>query len=180
MTISPGTYELGPDSGTLTVRTGRVGAAARAGHDLLLRVGRWSATLELADDPAQSRVSLSADSRSLSVVEGTGGLKALDDDDRRSIAKTIDDEVLKGTTIAFHSTSVRHDGDGRYRVTGDLELAGATNLIAFEVTIDPDGRLTGSATVRQSDWGMKPYSALFGTLKVADEVVVEIDARLGG
>ena len=38
--------------------------------------------------------------------------------------------------------------------------------------------MTGSAVVTQTEWGMKPYSALFGALKVADEVRVEIDARL--
>ena len=32
--------------------------------------------------------------------------------------------------------------------------------------------------VKQTEWGMKPYTALFGTLKVADEVRVEIDAGL--
>jgi hypothetical protein len=31
--------------------------------------------------------------------------------------------------------------------------------------------------VRQSDWGMKPYSALFGTLKVADEVEVSVETE---
>ena len=30
--------------------------------------------------------------------------------------------------------------------------------------------------VKQTDWGIKPYSALFGALKVADEVEVAIDA----
>ena len=43
--------------------------------------------------------------------------------------------------------------------------------------IGDDGRLTGEATVKQTDFGIKPYSALFGTLKVADEVEIEIDAK---
>lgn len=38
--------------------------------------------------------------------------------------------------------------------------------------------MTGNATVKQTDWGMKPYSALFGTLRVIDEVGGEIDAML--
>ena len=31
--------------------------------------------------------------------------------------------------------------------------------------------------VKQSEWGMKPYSALFGALKVADEVEVTLEGR---
>jgi hypothetical protein len=36
--------------------------------------------------------------------------------------------------------------------------------------------VTGSAHVRQTDWGIKPFSALFGTLRVADVVEVAVDA----
>ena len=32
--------------------------------------------------------------------------------------------------------------------------------------------------IKQTDWKIKPYSALFGTLKVADEVEVAVDARV--
>ena len=86
--------------------------------------------------------------------------------------------MLKGTAIAFRSTSVQAAGDGRLSVQGDLELAGGSNPVAFELEIADDGHITGSAVVKQSAWGMKPYTALFGTLKVADEVTVSIDARL--
>jgi len=41
-----------------------------------------------------------------------------------------------------------------------------------------DGNLTGRATITQSDFGMKPYSTLFGALKVVDEVQVAFDGRL--
>jgi hypothetical protein len=37
--------------------------------------------------------------------------------------------------------------------------------------------MTGSCTVTQTAFGMKPYSALFGALKVADDVQVEIDTK---
>jgi hypothetical protein len=38
--------------------------------------------------------------------------------------------------------------------------------------------VTGTAVVKQTDFGIKPYTALFGALKVADDVRVEIDAAL--
>jgi hypothetical protein len=111
------------------------------------------------------------------VREGTGGMQALDDDDKANIEQTIDDEVLKGLAIGFTSTSVEAAADdGRLAVNGDLTLFGATHPIAFDVAVDADGVLRGTVVVKQSDWGMKPYSALFGALKVADEVEVAIDA----
>jgi hypothetical protein len=164
---------FGPENGTLTVRTKRTGAASKAGHDLLIEVTSWSATLDPDSDPA---LTLTADSRSLRVLEGSGGIQALGDDDKAGIEKTIDEEVLTGTAIEFRSSNVDLDADGGPgRVEGELELAGRRHPIAFELTVAEDGRLTGTAIVKQSDWGMKPYSALFGTLKVADDVEVAIE-----
>jgi polyisoprenoid-binding protein YceI len=178
MAIQPGTYELGPQDGKLVVRTGKGGAASKAGHNLLIEVERWSATAQFADDLSQSVLELTADSTSFSVKEGTGGVKSLDDDDKAGIAQTINQEVLKGTPISFKSTAVRPDGDDWLHVTGDLELVNGVNLIAFDLSVSEDGRISGRATVKQTEWGMKPYTALFGTLKVNDDVGVELDAKL--
>lgn len=178
MAIQRGTFELGPQDGKLLVRTGKGGAASKAGHNLLIEVERWSATAQFADDLSQSVLELTADSTSFTVREGTGGVKSLGEDDRTGIAQTINQEVLKGTPISFKSTAVRPDGDDRLHVTGDLELVNGVNLIAFDIAVSADGRIIGQATVTQSEWGMKPYSALFGTLKVNDDVTVEIEAKL--
>jgi polyisoprenoid-binding protein YceI len=177
MAIEAGTYALSPDSGTLAVRTGRGGAIAKAGHDLLIEVGSWGATMEIGADPAQSVLELTADSGSMRVLEGTGGIQSLGEDDKQGISQTIDQEVLKGTAIAFRSTSVTTVSEDRLSVTGDLELAGGINPVTFELAFD-GARVIGSATVKQTAWGMKPYTALFGTLKVSDEVEVTIDAEL--
>ena len=176
--IPPGTYVLGPDNGTLKVFTGKAGAAAKAGHNLELGVGAWEARILLADDPAQTELHLSADARSLRVLGASGGISPLDEKDRDGIAQTIDEEVLKGTAIAFASRRVTLDGPHRWQVTGDLELSGANRPIQFALTIGEDGQLSGRAVVTQSTWGMKPYSALFGTLKVVDDVEVVIEAQL--
>ena len=123
---------------------GRSGAAAKAGHDLLIEVTAWSGTLDPDGDPA---VTLSADPRSLRVLEGTGGMQPLDDEARAGIEQTIDDEVLKGTTIEFRST--RFDGlPGR--VEGELELAGgaarsASSWPSARTEGSPEGRSSGRA-----------------------------------
>ncbi len=178
MSITPGTYRLGPDTGTLSVKTGRSGAIAKVGHDLLIEVGAWTATAEIGADPDASALELSADSRSLTVREGTGGMNALDDDDLANITQTIDEEVLKGTAIVFRSRSVRSSGEGRLSAEGDLELWGSARPVAFDLSLDDDLHLSGEAVIKQTDWGVKPYTALFGTLKVADEVKILVDGRL--
>jgi len=179
MAIRQGTHVLGPENGTLSVRTGRTGAAAKAGHNLLIAVTDWHATLEVGEDPAQTSIVLGADATSLRVREGTGGMQALGDDDKASIEETIDEEVLKREAVAFRSTLVEAGGDGgRMSVQGELTLAGTTRPIAFDLTVGDDGEIGGSAVVKQTDWGIAPYSTLFGALKVSDEVEVSIDARL--
>ena len=60
--------DYGPHNATLTVHTTRAGAAAKAGHDLTILVERWHATL--TDDG----LVFEADSSSLKVIEGHGGM----------------------------------------------------------------------------------------------------------
>lgn len=177
MSLKAGTYRLGPDDGTLLVKTGRTGAAAKAGHDLVIEVTAWGATLRVGDSATDTSVELEADATSLHVREGSGGMQSLGDDDKANIRTTIDDDVLKGQAIAFRSTGVT-GADGQLSVQGELTLAGSTRPLAFDLAVSDDGRLSGAAVVKQTDWGMKPYSALFGALKVADEVRVEIDAAV--
>ena len=176
MPLPVGTYRFGPENSTLAINTSRTGAAAKAGHDLLIHVTAWQGSLALAADPADARVELDADATSLHVREGTGGMQALDDDDRASIRQTIDEDVLKRQRITFRSTSVQPT-DAGLRVHGDLTLVGQTRPITFDVALS-DGALTAVAMVKQTDFGMKPYSALFGALKVADEVKVSLAATL--
>ena len=163
------TQRYGPDNATLTVQTRRTGAAAKAGHDLLLLVTRWEGELEIDGEPVTA--SLTADSTSLRVQKGEGGMMPLGDDDKANIHQTIDDEVLKRGDIAFRSTSI--DGG---RVQGELTLGSTTRPIAFDLDAT-GGAVAATVTVTQSDFGMKPYSALFGALKVHDEVVVSLQSR---
>jgi YceI-like domain len=175
MRLQTGTHTLGPENGTLLVRTGRTGAAAKAGHDLLLEVTAWRATLVVGPEGAE-RVTLEADGASLRVREGTGGMQKLDDDDKASIEQTIDDEVLKRQPIAFRSATLTETDRG-VRAHGELTLLGTTRALAVDIAAEDDGALAASAVVTQSEWGLSPYSTLFGALKVADDVRVELTAR---
>jgi polyisoprenoid-binding protein YceI len=175
--IEPGTHRFGPDNATLSVRTRRGGAAAKAGHDLLLHVTSWKGTLVAGEDAVPASAELTADATSLRVREGTGGIQALGDHDKANIEQTIDDEVLKRRDIAFRSTRIERAGGDTLSMEGELTLAGKTEPIAFDVAVGADGALSAHVTVTQTRWGMKPYSALFGTLKVLDDVEVALETH---
>ena len=170
-----GSLQQGPDTGRLLVKTYREGVAAKVGHDLVIEVTRWEATVDLD----ASTVELTADARSLEVREGVRGVKPLTDKDRRDIAKTIDDKVLRGQPIAFRSSTVRSsDRDGPLVVEGELTIAGTTRPVTARLDVDADGRVSGTIPLAQTDWGITPYRGLMGALKVRDQVEIVIEARL--
>jgi polyisoprenoid-binding protein YceI len=179
MPIMPGTHKLGPGNASLRIETRRGGAAAKAGHDLLIEVGSWQGTLVIGEDPDQNSLVLSADSGSMEVIEGTGGIKALTDEDKVEIKKTLEDEVLQPGQVEFKSTAVTPMNDGeRLKVSGELSMNRNVHPLDFELELGPDEAVSARATVKQSDWGIEPYSGLFGTLKVRDEVEVVGEASL--
>ena len=177
MALAPGTHSVGPDNGKLQVQTYREGVAQKIGHDLIIDVGQWQATVQVGEDGKPAAISLEADPRSLQISEGHHGLKPLTDKDRATIVKEIDAKVLRGQSIKFVSSAIQLTGD-RLTVNGDLALGGATKPARFEVQLADDGTVGGTLPVTQSEWGIKPYRGLMGALKVRDAVEIVLDARL--
>ena len=159
--------------GSLLVRTGVEGAAARVGHRLVLAVEQWSVAVELADGEPIA-VTVRADLTTLKVRSGSGGVTPLTPVDKqvilRNAAKTLD--VSRYPEVVF-------DGEvlPGYLVSGELTIHGRTQPLQAQIAI-ADGRASAAIPVLQSDFGVKPYSLMLGQLKVADEVIVEIDAEI--
>ena len=175
MALSPGTHRFGPDNASLEVRTYREGVAAKAGHDLIIDVAHWDATVEVADEPAGWTIALNADPHSLQIREGLRGVKPLSDKDRLEIRKNIDEKVLGGHPIRFRSSGVRLvDGGGRLTVEGELSMAGTTRPLTADLSVDAGGAVSGTVPLTQTSWGIKPYRGLMGALKVRDEIEVVI------
>lgn len=182
MALTAGVRPLGPESGRLLIRTGRSGLGRSVGHDLTIEVTRWSGTATVdPGEPAHSAVTVEIEAGSLEVREGTGGVKPLTESDRAEIVKNIRDKVLhtrSHPTITFRSTSVAGTSEA-FMIEGDLTIRGVTQPVTVRGRVSGD-RLTGGATVVQTRWGIKPYSALLGQLKVADPVEIAFDLALSG
>jgi polyisoprenoid-binding protein YceI len=174
-----GAHRLGPESGRLLVHTTRTGLGAKAGHDLTIEVTRWHgrAMVDTAA-PANSLVTVTVDVDSFEVREATGGVMPLMQADRAEIKRTLG-EVLHTTqhpTITFQSRRV--DGSaGSFALDGELTIMGVTRPVTVQGRMT-GGRVVGGATVVQSRWGIRPYSAFFGALKLRDEVKVDFDVAL--
>jgi polyisoprenoid-binding protein YceI len=178
VTVSAGTYQLGPAAGRLSIRTSRAGLAARAGHDLLIEVTHWSAviTVPADDDLVATTVTLELDLDSLTVREGAGGAKPLSDRDRADIGRTMR-KILGGGSASFSSTRVIPSAIGG-AIEGSLTMNERTRPVRLQVRAPGPGRYRGSATVAQTAFGITPYSGFFGALKLKDEVAVEVDVDL--
>jgi polyisoprenoid-binding protein YceI len=101
------------------------------------------------------------------------------DKDRAEVQKTIlGPEVLDSEghrEIVFKSTSAASVGEGRWALHGNLTPRGQTRPITVQVTLK-DGRYTGEATVKQTDFGINaPGKA---GIRAKDEVTIVFDVRL--
>ncbi len=178
--VPDGSHRVGPQSGRLLVKTARTGLGAKAGHDLTIEVTRWRGNVIVhAANPASSSVTVEADVDSLEVREGTGGVKPLSDADRADIKETLRVKILntaRHPVITFVSSQVSGTAQS-FRIDGDLTIVGVTRPVTVEGQLAA-GRAQGSAVITQSRWGIRPYSAFLGALKLRDEVEVQFDIDL--
>jgi polyisoprenoid-binding protein YceI len=127
-------------------------------------------------DSAAHTVALTVNATALRVRDSDASEK-----DRAEIQKTmLGPEVLdteRYREIAFQSTAVQPAGQGAWSVSGNLTLHGETKPVTLEVR-EKDGHYVGSASVRQSDFGIKPVKVAGGTVRVKDEVRIEFDVQL--
>jgi hypothetical protein len=172
----PGSVQLGPSDGRIILRTYREGLAAQVGHDLVLEIADWSATVTPPGAEGGPAIEARMDLSSLRVLEGTGGVKPLTDKDRGDIVgnarKSLDAE--RHPQAVYRSTAFTPSADGG-TFDGTLNLHGVDRPLSLSLTRMEQGGYRARATVTQTEHGIKPYSAFFGTLKLRDAVEIEIE-----
>jgi polyisoprenoid-binding protein YceI len=153
---------------------------AKLAHDLVLTATRWSGTLNCdGDNPAVSSASLSIDARSIEILEAVGGMKSLSDKDRRDIAKNIDEKVLetsKYPELTFESTSVSGSAPN-FNAAGNMTIKGTTRPVNVALNVNGN-QVSGKTTISQRDFGIKPFSAMMGAIKLRDDVDFELTVDL--
>ncbi len=184
---SAGEWEALPPGGHIVVHVQKKGLFSGFAHDHAFEVTEWRASAVIPDgDPA---------STSVEVVLSAGTLHdrqpRLSEGDRRKVdAQASGPDVLDAEhhpRIEFRSQRLeleRGSTDGahlRGTLHGTLALRGrsAPADVDFEAERGADAwSVRGNAHVKQTAFGIKPFSGFGGTVGVKDELVVELDLTL--
>ena len=155
----------------LTFKEGLLSAVA---HDLCIRVERF--TIELRDDESiEARFEAGSLRVEHAMKDGRPAPGTLSDRQRREIEGNIVDDVLhakRHPEIAFRSTRVQGEGDER-RIEGTLRLHGREQPLRLTAR-RAGGRWSAEVELHQPDFGIKPFSAMLGTLKIRPQVRVKV------
>jgi polyisoprenoid-binding protein YceI len=151
------------------------GLLARLAHDLKLRVERFSIEV----DDSTHDIKASFDPSSIQVVcaqvDGRDDASVLSKGDKKKIYDNVTKDVLrvrKYPEIRFDSTHVVKRGDG-FAVEGTLQIHGQSRSIQSSIRADGD-RWRTELRVHQPDFGIKPFTAALGALKVKPDVIVRL------
>jgi polyisoprenoid-binding protein YceI len=150
------------------------------GHRLTIAMNSWRVTVRWSSgEPRAAELTVEVDS--LQVLAGEGGLKALSGPEktlaRSNALRALDADRFP--QIRFHASDI-DKVEGGYRLAGTLEIHGVTAEREVRLRVEDLGeawRLSCEAAVRQSDFAIKPYSMLMGSVKVVDTVTVSFSAE---
>lgn len=157
--------------GSVSVFTFREGALAAVGHDLCIRCDAFRIEWSDAD---KTRVAGFFDLRSLRVLHSVGKdgqAEKISDGDRRTIESHLHSDVLR--TQLYPTASFASDVVGEAEVRGRLTICNVTRpiVVTFERT---DGFYIARSTIAQTMFGITPFRAMLGALRVRDDVQIRL------
>lgn len=172
-------WTLDAADGELRLRTGVKGRAARMGHRLTIAMTRWQAMVRWAGaDPVAAELAVEA--HSFQVVSSQGGVKGLSGPEKALVRSNALSSLDAGRSpeIRFTADVIEQTEKG-YRLTGTLQIRGKQKQHVIDLHTEDLGdswRMSAESTIRQSDYGIKPYSLLMGSVQVADDVTLSFTA----
>ncbi len=156
--------------------TCKEGMLSGLAHDLHINVTSFDIDLGGTDHFISARF----DARSLRVdcamVNGRERPDILSLREKDDINNNIIREVLHTDLypeILLLSSSVKKQEED-YFVTGQLVLHGQTREISFVVRKENEKQYVSDVSLHLPDFGIKPYSALFGAIRIKPDILIHI------
>jgi polyisoprenoid-binding protein YceI len=173
-------YRLDATASRFRAQAYATGLLAAFGHNPIIAIREFSGDAVLdAGSLEQSSLQVTIKTASFEVEND------MSSKDRSEILQTIHDDVLDVENypeIRYESKSFRGRlvSDARYWivVSGNLSLHGVTRPLDITTSLVVNGetcRASGEFFVRQSDYKIRPPSAVGGGLKVKDEIKCSFD-----
>ncbi len=161
------------NDGRVQVFTFKTGVISRNAHYLRFTLGRFDIHVE--GHEVRGRFwpdSLQVDG----VMQGdTLDPSGLGDSDKAEITQTMRSKVLRTLSYPEVQLEARATPDAHgYELAGTLELVGRRKPIRFLVRASSN-RFTGEVELQPLRWGIEPYKALLGAIKLQDRVLVRFD-----
>lgn len=170
---------LDPTIASCSIFTFKEGLLSAVAHDLELRVARFEG--EFSDD--FSSLQLKFDAMSIrvehAVVDGRPSPSTLSPRDRAKIEGNITKDVIdtrRHGEIRFDSEEIERVDSG-WTIRGRLHLNGHTRPLVVDVRIEGD-RAVAEGSLHQPDYGIRPYRAMMGTLRIQPTVRFRFEAPL--
>jgi len=158
-----------PDRDRIDVFTFKDGVLCRVAHDLKLTIQNF--TVETQGEAVLATFDCTSLKVEGAVKKGRIDHGELSPGNKQDIEQNIQRKVLK-------TTRYRHAKfNGQFRdnmLIGSLTLCGQTNEIRCGVAIR-SGRCTAQVELKPSRWGIKPFKALMGAIRLQDRVLVTLD-----
>jgi polyisoprenoid-binding protein YceI len=181
-------YHVVAADSLLQIMVYRGGAMARLGHNHVIASHQLTGNVYVTDDPFGTRFDIGVPVNELTVDEP--GLRAAAGPD---FAANVPDNAREGTRgnllsealldgahfpeIRLRATDVRAAGE-TYDVGVEVTFKGATHALRVPVAVKrQDGAIvaSGEFPLRQTELGLKPFTAALGALVVVDEMRVRFD-----
>lgn len=174
-------YNLG---GTLYIQVFKDPETLGAGlsHDHVMVAKGWSGTASYdAADPGSCNISITVPVSSLDVdpdymrkAVGYDTMLTADqrDDVRKNMLASSQLDAGSHPNITFQSTSCTASS-----ITGNLTIRGKSQPVTMNAQLSEDGSsfsAKGQVTIRATQFGFQPYSALFGQLKNRDDMKLTV------
>ncbi len=153
---------------SLYAYTYKEGVLSRVAHDL--RIALPGFAVAATGDSVDISFDLTLARPEGAMVSGRLAANELDAKDLSEISRTIQGEVLhtKRFPRARFVGAIERSG-AKMIVRGKLELHGKERELAFEARLEGE-RLVGEFELQPSDFGITPYRALLGALRLQDRV----------
>jgi polyisoprenoid-binding protein YceI len=169
------TFLIDRSAGRFTVEATATGLLSSFGHNPTIGIRKYEGEIECDPDSFdRARIRITVQTRAMEVLD------EMKSDDRKKLEQEMYDSVLEVSrfpSAVFESKEIKVEKLSnellKVHVTGDLTFHGVTRTLSFDARVTNMGtmlRISGDFLLRQSGYGIKPFSFAGGALKLKDDL----------